>query len=101
MVKMWVYAPRSSVDEVRLAIGSAGGGRIGNYSFCAFVTEGTGYFMGNEQSSPAIGCAGKIESVPECRIEFVCAEELVDRVKAAIKKVHPYEEVPIDVLPLL
>ena len=41
------------------------------------------------------------EEVPESRIEFECHADLVVDVIDAINHVHPYEEVPIDVFPLL
>ena len=46
------------------------------------------------------GEVGKSESVEEERIEVTCKADLVDAVIAAIKKVHPYEEVALDVYSL-
>lgn len=43
-VKVWLTCPKSHAESVRLAIGDAGIGKIGNYSHCAFVSEGKGYF---------------------------------------------------------
>lgn len=88
-------------DKVRLAIGEAGGGKLGNYSYCAWITEGQGYFLPLEGADPAIGKIGKIEKVEEVKIEFICEESKVKQVIEAIKKVHPYEEVPIDVIQLM
>ena len=99
-VKLWVYVPRENVKEVREAMGRAGGGVIGNYSFCAFVVEGTGYFFPEEGANPAIGDVGKIEAVEEARIEIEVSVQKVSEVIEAIKAAHPYEEVPIDLLPL-
>lgn len=99
-VKLWVYVPRSNVTEVREAIGFAGGGRIGNYSFCAFVTEGTGFFFPEESANPAVGELGRLESVPEAKIEIEADLDCVEEVIQAIHKAHPYEEVPIDIFPL-
>lgn len=99
--KVQVNCPIEAVDEVRLAIGEAGGGRIGKYSHCAFVTTGTGYFLPLEGADPAIGTVGEIAQVAEAKIEFVCFENTLKAVIAAIQKVHPYEEVPIEVHPLV
>ena len=99
-VKLWVYVPRENVAEVRMAMGAAGGGIIGNYSYCAFVTEGTGHFFPEEGATPAIGELGRIESVPEARIEIELSLDKVQAVIQAIEETHPYEEVPIDILPL-
>ncbi len=99
-VKIQTYCPRDAADKVRLAIGRAGGGIIGNYSYCAFVSEGYGYFLPMEGSNPAIGKQGKIEKVAEVKIEFVCEKDKIKDVIRAIRDVHPYEEVPIDIFPL-
>lgn len=43
-VKIQVFVPKSHVDEVRLVLGEAGIGRMGNYDYTSFVSEGRGYF---------------------------------------------------------
>jgi len=101
IVKIQTYCPKGSVDNVRLAIGKAGGGIIGNYTYCAFLSEGKGYFLPMEGSNPTIGKQGEIEKVAEVKIEFVCEQNKVKSVIEAIKKAHPYEEVPIDIFQLL
>lgn len=101
IVKIQTYCPKKSADNVRLAIGKAGGGVIGNYTYCAFLSEGHGYFLPMEGSNPTIGKHGEIEKVVEVKIEFVCEQDKVEDVIEAIKKAHPYEEVPIDIFQLL
>lgn len=101
IVKMQTFCPVDALESVRLAIGEAGGGKMGNYSSCSFVTSGHGYFVPLDGANPAIGKVGAPEKVPEYKIEFVCEVEKVAGVIAAIKKVHPYEEVPIDIFPML
>ncbi|MFA5031230.1 MAG: hypothetical protein WC495_06630 [Patescibacteria group bacterium] len=99
-VKLVVTVPTTHADVVRDAIGKAGGGQIGNYSFCSFSSKGTGRFLPNEKANPTIGKAGKLELVEEERIEIVCQREIVRDVIIAIKKVHPYEEVTLDMYAL-
>jgi hypothetical protein len=101
IVKIQTYCPREGADDIRLAIGNAGGGVIGNYTYCAFLSSGHGYFLPMEGSSPTIGKQGNIEKVEEIKIEFVCEQGRVKAVIEAIKKAHPYEEVPIDIFQLL
>mgnify|MGYP001605250821 CR=1 FL=1 len=98
--KLIVTAPLSHADVVREAIGEAGGGKIGNYSFCSFSTVGIGRFKPDQGANPAIGEVGQFEQVEEERIEVTVHEDVLDDVIAAIKKVHPYEEVVIDVYKL-
>jgi hypothetical protein len=59
-----------------------------------------GRLKGSEKSKPSVGKAGQLESVDEERIETVCMEDKIDAVILAIKSVHPYEEIPIDLYPL-
>ncbi|HLC99656.1 MAG TPA: YqfO family protein [Patescibacteria group bacterium] len=99
-VKIVVFVPISHADVVREAMGKAGAGKIGNYTFCSFSSRGTGMFKPEEGASPAIGKIGTIESVEEERIEAVCSRDNLAKVISAIKKVHPYEEVALDVYPL-
>lgn len=101
IVKIQTYCPKDSADAVRLAIGKAGGGKIGDYIYCAFVSKGYGYFIPLEGSNPTIGKQGVIEKVEEVKIEFVCERSIVKTVVDAIKKAHPYEEVPIEIYALL
>jgi hypothetical protein len=98
--KLVVYVPITHADAVREAIGQAGGGKIGNYSFCSFSSRGTGRFKPEAGANPAIGSVGRLEAVEEERIEVTCSAEALDAVIAAMKKVHPYEEVAYDVYKL-
>jgi hypothetical protein len=99
-VKIVVFVPESHADIVREAMGRAGAGKIGNYTFCSVSTKCTGRFKPEAGASPTIGEVGKLESVEEERIEAVCSRNLLDDVVSAIKEVHPYEEVALDIYPL-
>src|SRR3989344_833673 len=99
-VKIVVFVPESHIDIVREVMGKAGAGKIGNYTFCSFSSKGTGHFKPEHGAHPAIGEVGKLESVQEERIEVVCDRNLLKDVITAMKKVHPYEEVALDVYPL-
>ena len=99
-LKIVVFVPLTHTDAVREAVAVAGGGKIGKYSHCSFSTVGIGRFKPEDGAHPAIGEVGAWESVQEERIEFVCERALAKQVVAAIKKVHPYEEVALDVYPL-
>ena len=98
--KIVVYVPLAHADKVREAIGQAGGGKLGKYSFCSFSTKGIGRFRPEAGARPAIGEVGKLEEVEEEKIEVTCDSEKVQDVITAIKRVHPYEEVAMDVWPL-
>ena len=92
--------PASHTDIVREAMGKAGAGKIGNYTNCSFSSKGIGRFKPEAGANPTIGEVGKLESVEEERIEMMCPKEVLTNVIAAIKRVHPYEEVALDIYPL-
>ena len=58
--KIVVYVPLTHADAVREAIGQAGGGKLGKYSFCTFTTEGIGRFRPDEGANPHIGQVGVV-----------------------------------------
>ena len=98
--KLCVNVPLVSADAVREAIGRAGGGKLGNYSFCSFSIRGTGRFKPEAGANPSVGEVGKMESVEEERIEVVMDAVVLEDVIAAMKEVHPYEEVAYEVYAL-
>jgi hypothetical protein len=100
-VKITTTVPLENADAIRETLGKAGAGIIGNYSFCSFAVTGTGYFMPNENANPHIGQANKLESVQEERIEVVCDRGLANKVIAALRTAHPYEEVIVYITPLI
>ena len=101
LVKLVFFAPLSHADIVRKAMGDAGAGQMGNYSHCTFSSKGQGRFMPLKGAHPAIGKVGRLEVVEEERIETLCPREKVVAVIEAIRKVHPYEELAYDIIPLL
>lgn len=100
-VKIVVFVPLSHCDIVRQAIGDANGGIIGNYSHCSFSSKGIGRFKPNEKANPHIGTANKLEEVEEEKIEFICSKNTAKKIILALKKVHPYEEIALDIYPLI
>lgn len=98
--KIVVYVPLTHTDKVREAIGNTGCGKLGKYTHCSFSTRGIGRFKPGEGANPHIGEVGKLEEVEEERVEVTCHNNVVKNVIEAIKRVHPYEEVAIDVYEL-
>ena len=99
-VKIVVFVPETHTDIVREVMGKAGAGKIGNYSHCSFSSKGIGRFKPEDGANPHIGEIGKFEEVVEERIETVCSRDKLQEVISAIKDVHPYDEVALDVYPL-
>ena len=103
MYKFFVFTPNEE-DTIRKIIDAAskeGAGTIGKYKKCAFISEGYGTWIADDDANPSRGAVGKIEKVSEVRIEMECSDEVIEKVVTAIKKIHPYEEVVIDVFKMI
>lgn len=100
-LKIVTFVPVSALESVRSALATAGAGIIGAYRVCSFATPGTGTFLGEEGTSPAVGMKGKLEAVPEHRLEMVCARAALPLALETLRRFHPYEEPAIDVYELL
>lgn len=101
LVKIVTFVPIADAEKVRMAMGDAGAGVLGNYHHASFSSKGIGRFIPGVGANPAIGQVGKLEEVEEGKIEVICQKEKVKEVIAAIKRTHPYEEIPIEVWPIL
>ena len=99
-VTIVITVPETNANAVREAMGRAGAGKVGNYSYCSYSVKGIGRFMPNKGSDPYIGTEGSIEEVIEERIETVCNRAILEHVLEEIKKAHPYEETIIDIYPV-
>jgi hypothetical protein len=98
-VKIQVGVPLEAANAVREAMGTAGAGTQGNYFHCSFSSRGIGRFIPGMGAKPAIGAINKPEEVEEEMIETICHKDFVKKVILAVKKVHPYEEPAIDIIP--
>jgi hypothetical protein len=100
-VKIVTFVPLKNADAVRRALGNAGAGVIGEYSFCSYSVIGKGRFLPSGNANPHIGESGKLEVVEEERIEVVCDRNKARGVIAAMREAHPYEEVAFDIISLI
>jgi len=91
--KMVFFVPIEEKGKVLDAVFAAGAGQIGEYKDCSFQVEGIGTFTPSDQSNPYVGQPGVPQFEREARIEVILPSYLSNTVIAAMKKVHPYEEV--------
>ena len=101
MIKIVTFVPVADADKVRNAMGDAGAGVLGNYHHASFSTRGIGRFIPGEGAHPVIGKVGELAEVEEERIEVICQKDKVKEILAAIKKAHPYEEIPLEIYELI
>jgi dinuclear metal center YbgI/SA1388 family protein len=98
--KVVVFVPAENLDAVGEAMFAAGAGWIGDYHHCSYRLHGEGTFFGTDETNPAVGRAGRLETAPEVRLEAICPGGRVGDVVRAIRATHPYEEPAFDVYPL-
>jgi len=98
--KISVFVPEDACEKVADAIFSAGGGVIGNYSRCSFRTKGKGTYKGSGKSRLAIEKKEEYKIVDEVKLEIMVDRWKLNTVLSELKKVHPYEEIAYDVVPL-
>ncbi|MFA5106977.1 MAG: hypothetical protein WC497_01460 [Patescibacteria group bacterium] len=98
-VKIETAVPVAEAERIRKALGDAGAGKVGNYSHCSGSWISIGRFTPLAGAKPAIGVIGTHEEVNEEIIQVLCHKDKVKDVVAALKKAHPYEEPPIDIIP--
>jgi dinuclear metal center YbgI/SA1388 family protein len=99
-LKLVTFVPAEHAGAVSQALFAAGAGQIGKYASCSFRSPGTGTFLGEEGANPVVGQAGRLEEVPELRLETVVSEGNVASVVQALRATHPYEEPAFDLVPL-
>ncbi len=100
-VKIQVGVPESHADQIREVLGRAGAGDRGKYNYCSATHRVIGRFIPQEGANPAIGKIGQKEQVGEAVIQTLCHKDLVEDVVEAVRKAHPYEMPPIDIIPRL
>ena len=98
--KLEIFVPESHLEAVRAALLSVDAGHIGAYDGCLSYGPVTSCWRPLPGTSPYLGRVGELCTSPELKVEVTCRTERVDETIAAVKRVHPYEEPVINVLPL-
>jgi hypothetical protein len=99
-VKLEIFIPQESVLTLRDELARIGVGVIGDYDHCFAATKATGYFRPLDGAKPFVGKIGEIKVVMEYKLEVNCKRDLVNDALKVVKRVHPYEEPLINIIPL-
>ncbi|MCX8523697.1 Nif3-like dinuclear metal center hexameric protein [Chryseobacterium formosus] len=91
--QLTVYVPKEYAEQLKEALFSAGAGNIGFYDECSFKIEGNGTFRPIEGSNPFSGQQNVRENAEESMISVIFESFKQNQIIAAMKEVHPYEEV--------
>ena len=96
-----VFVPIECFDEFLGKLKGQPIGIIGNYIFCKSWNEVQSSWIASKNANPFLGEAGKEFSTKEIKLCFKCSKENVKDVVNYIKEIHPYEEVGLDIIPLV
>ena len=100
-VKIAVSVPEEYLDVVRDAMCEAGCGVIGKYTHCTMSSDIIGTYFGGDDTNPFVGEKNVLMKNHEIKLEALCDIDNVKNALAAIRQVHPYEEVGVDLYPMI
>jgi len=100
-VKIFVMVPRENTEEVRETVCKAGAGVVGEYKYCTTTSKTIGTFIPLDNANPYIGERNKLAVVEEDKLEFICDIKDAKHIIGELRRVHPYEEPGIDIVPLI
>lgn len=99
--KLEIFIPESHLEPLQRALQETDAGHIGQYDSCLSYSPVTSCWRPLRGSEPYLGEEGVLSTEPELKVEVTCRTELVHKTVEAVKAVHPYEELVINVIPLI
>lgn len=98
--KLEIFIPASHLDAVKAALQKADAGHIGNYDSCLACSAVKSTWRPLAGANPYIGTPGAISEEEEIKVEVNVKCDMLNDTVAAIRRIHPYEEPLINVIPL-
>lgn len=98
--KLITFVPRSHAEKLRIQLGQAGAGKIGDYDFCSFQSEGEGFFRALDSAKPFVGERNEIHKENEVKLEVIYHKHKENSILYTLINNHPYEEPAYDIIQL-
>ena len=98
--KLEIFVPESHFEILQKTLQEADAGHIGKYDCCLSYSKVTSVWRPLEGATPYIGEVGVLCEESEYKVEVTCRADCLEEILYYIKKVHPYEEPVINVIPL-
>lgn len=99
--KLEIFIPESHLEVLAETLRAVDAGHIGRYDGCFSYVPVTGCWRPLPGSVPYLGREGELSREPELKVEVTCLRSRAAETVVAVKRVHPYEEPVINVIPLL
>ena len=100
LLKLEIFIPESHFHELQKALQKADAGHIGNYDSCLTYSRVTGTWRPLKGSNPFIGTENAISEEEELKVEVRIKHENLGSTLREIKRIHLYEELVINIIPL-
>lgn len=100
-VKLEIFTPPEILDILIRQLSEIGACRIGAYTHVSSYAKVNGTWMPEEGSNPYSGSIGELSRAEEIKLEVRCPRDIVPQAVEVIRKIHPYEEPAIHIVPLL
>ena len=100
LLKLEIFIPESHFRELQKALQKADAGHIGNYDSCLSYSRVTATWKPLKGSNPFIGTENAISEEEELKVEVRIKHENLGSTLREIKRIHLYEELVINIIPL-
>ena len=99
--KLEIFITESHLQALQQILRDCDAGHIGNYDSCMSYSHVISTWRPLENTNPYKGEQNILSTESEIKAEVTCRIQDLDSIITAIKKIHPYEEPVINVIPLL
>ncbi len=100
-VNISVTIPKKNLKKIKKVLFDDGIGKIGNYTNCSLTTKCMGTYKPTKLSNPYIVQKNKLQRIKEIKLELICNIDEVSKSIDIIKRIHPYEEPVINIIPII
>lgn len=99
-LKLEIFIPETHLGALQTVLREVDAGHIGSYDCCLSYSRVMSTWRPLAGTNPYSGKANTISFEPEVKVEVTIRADGLKKTMEAIKRVHPYEEPVINVIPL-
>jgi hypothetical protein len=101
MIKIEIFAPEDSLEQIFEALRASGAGVVGPYDRALSYSPVKSQWRPLSGANPYNGTVNELCEADEYKVEVLCPIEKAEEVIKAVRAAHPYEVSAIFALPLL
>lgn len=98
--KLEIFVPERQFEVICSTLWEVDAGHIGGYDRCLSWSRVESCWRPLEGASPYHGTVGQVQRAKEVKVEVCCLGTRLQETLSALRRVHPYEEAVIHVIPL-